>query len=143
MTHFVVDCSVTMSWCFKDEQTAEGDSILESLMQNERSALVPSLWQLEVINVLSVAERQKRISIARAILFLNLLSDLPIQVDEGKKDPQALLFLSRTYELSAYDTAYLALALSAQIPLATLDKKLKTAAKLAGIPLINSIALTE
>lgn len=136
MNLFVVDCSVAMSWCFEDEKTPEGDAILDSLLQDERKALVPSLWHLEVVNVLSIAERHKRISTAKVILFLNLLSELPIRVDENLQDPQALFFLSRTYGLSSYDTAYLSLALKEQIPLATLDKKLKAAAKLAGIPVV-------
>ena len=136
MNLFVVDCSVAMSWCFEDEKTPEGDAILDSLLQDERKALVPSLWHLEVVNVLSIAERHKRISTAKVILFLNLLSELPIRVDENLQDPQTLFFLSRTYGLSSYDTAYLSLALKEQIPLATLDKKLKAAAKLAGIPVV-------
>lgn len=136
MNSFVVDCSVTMSWCFEDEKTAEGDAILDSLRQDERKALVPSLWHLEVVNVLSIAERHKRIATAKVILFLDLLSELPIHVDENQQDPQVLFFLSRTYGLSSYDTAYLSLALKEQIPLSTLDKKLKATAKLAGIPLV-------
>lgn len=136
MNSFVVDCSVTMSWCFEDEKTAEGDAILDSLRQDERKALVPSLWHLEVVNVLSIAERHKRIATAKVILFLDLLSELPIHVDENQQDPQALFLLSRTYGLSSYNTAYLSLALKEQIPLSTLDKKLKAAAKLAGIPLV-------
>lgn len=137
MSSFVFDCSVTMSLSFEDEKTPEGDAILDCLMQDERNAVVPALWHLEVVNVLSSGEKHKRISSARAILFLNLLSELPIRVDENQQDPQALFFLSRTDGLSSYDTAYLSLALKEQIPLATLDKKLKTAAKLAGIPLVE------
>lgn len=137
MNSFVLDYSATMSWCFEDEKTEEGDFILDCLRLDERNALVPSLWHLEVVNVLSIAERHKRISTAKAILFLDLLSELPIHIDEHQNEPQELFFLSKTYGLSAYDTAYLSLALKVQIPLATLDKKLKTAAKLAGIPLLE------
>lgn len=137
MSSFVLDCSITMTWCFEDEKTPEGDAILESLMQEEESALVPTLWHLEVVNVLSISERQGRLSAAKASLFLDLLSDLPIHTDESLKDPRSLFFLSRTYGLSAYDAAYLSLALQEQIPLATLDKKLKAAANLAGVSLLK------
>src|SRR3990167_10301619 len=120
MNSFVLDCSITMSWCFEDEKTPRGDAILESLIQEERSALVPALWHLEVVNVLSVGERQGRIAAAKAGLFLDLLAELPINVDESQKDPRSLFFLSRTYGLSAYDAAYLSLALQEQATLATL-----------------------
>lgn len=137
MNSFVLDCSITMSWCFEDEKTPQGDAILDSLMQEECNALVPALWHLEVVNVLSIGARQGRISAAKAGLFLDLLADLSINVDESQKDPRSLFFLSRTYGLSAYDADYLSLALQEQIPLATLDKKLKAAAKLAGVPLLK------
>lgn len=124
-----------MTWCFEDEKTSKGDEILERLVEEEMKGIVPSLWRLEVINVLSIAEKRKRISAARALLFLDFLLELPIVVDETPQELKDLLLLSREYDLSAYDTAYLDLALREQLPLATLDKKLSVAAARAGVPL--------
>ena len=56
---FVVDNSVVMSWCFKDETNNYADTVLDRL--TEEAAVVPSIWPLEVVNVLLVAERQKRL----------------------------------------------------------------------------------
>lgn len=137
MSRFVLDCSIVMSWCFKDEKNAEGDSILDLLKQEESEALVPSLWRFEVINVLSVAEKRNRLSTASSLLFLDFLLELPIIVDETPQDLKDILLLSKTYDLTSYDAAYLDLALRSQVPLATFDKKLKIAAKDAGIPLIK------
>ncbi len=111
--------------------------MLESLKQEKREAIVPSLWQLEVINVLSVAEKRERISTAEALHFLDLLLNLPILVDEGKHDMKDLLLLSKTYALSAYDAAYLDLAVREQVPLATRDIQLSQAATLARVPLLE------
>lgn len=133
MNRFVLDCSITMSWCFEDEKTPHGDGILELLKNEESQAVVPSLWRLEVINVLGVAERRQRISLARSLLFLDFLLDLPILVDENPQDLKDLLILSKTYSLTAYDAAYFDLALREQIPLATGDKKLISAANSANI----------
>lgn len=137
MKSFVLDCSITMSWCFEDEKTTKGDAILDSLIKEEHQALVPSLWSLEVVNVLICGERRGRITAAKVGVFLDFLAELPIHVDESQKDPHSLFFLSRTYGLSAYDAMYLSLALQEQIPLATLDKKLNAAAKLAGVSLVK------
>ncbi|MBA3813185.1 MAG: type II toxin-antitoxin system VapC family toxin [Alphaproteobacteria bacterium] len=137
MNRFVLDCSLTMSWCFEDEKSPEGDSVLDGLIQEEREGIVPSLWRLEVVNVLNVAERRGRISTARSLLFLDFLVELPIIVDETPQDFKDILLLSKTYNLSAYDAAYLDLAARSQIPLATLDKKLKVAANDASVPLVN------
>ncbi|MBY0293031.1 MAG: type II toxin-antitoxin system VapC family toxin [Alphaproteobacteria bacterium] len=137
MNRFVLDCSVTMSWCFEDEKSAEGDSVLESLIQEDREGLVPSLWRLEVVNVLIVAERRGRLSTAQSLLFLDLLLELPIIIDETPQSFKDILLLSKSYNLSAYDAAYLDLAARAQIPLITLDKKLQAAAHAACIPLLS------
>ena len=54
MKRIVVDCSVVMAWCFEDEADEYADSVLDSLTDSEM--LAPSVWPLEVANVLLVAE---------------------------------------------------------------------------------------
>ncbi len=51
---FVLDCSVTMAWLFKDESSSTTDRILDQLENS--SAVVPAIWPLEVANVLRIAE---------------------------------------------------------------------------------------
>jgi len=77
---FVIDTSVVMSWCFKDEINRYADAILDLL--EEATAFAPSIWSLEVGNVLLVAERRKRLSEADSIRFITLLSELPIIVEQ-------------------------------------------------------------
>src|SRR5664279_5028102 len=129
----VVDTSVTMAWCFEDEATHGTDSVLDRLRDDE--AVVPALWQLEVTNVLLVAERRERITEAQSARFLDLLLQLPIQVDMSQTDPKAVLAIGRRHRLSAYDAAYLLLAERTDAPLATLDRRLSAAAKAAGVEL--------
>ena len=66
---FVIDTSVVMSWCFKDETNRYADGILDLL--EGATALAPSIWPLEVGNVLLVAERRKRLSEADSMRFRN------------------------------------------------------------------------
>ena len=132
----VIDNSVVMAWCFGDESSAYADAVLEQL--SESTALVPAIWPLEVVNGLLVAERKKRIRFADSVRFLSLLSALPIVVEHQEKKAmmKELLSLGRNSELSAYDTAHLALALRDNCPLATLDKRLLEAAKKLDLPIL-------
>lgn len=130
----VIDTSVTMAWCFEDEATDATEAVLESLQQDE--AIVPSLWQLEVTNVLLVAERRSRINEAQAARFIDVLTRLPIRLDPAPTDLTAILAAGRHHRLSAYDAAYLTLAERLGIPLATLDDGLATACRSAGVALV-------
>ncbi len=52
---FVLDCSATMAWFFEDEATQYTQALLDELA-NDEIAVVPSLWLLEVTNILLVGE---------------------------------------------------------------------------------------
>jgi predicted nucleic acid-binding protein len=134
---FVVDNSVIMSWCFKDETNNYADTVLDRL--TELVAVVPSIWPLEVVNVLSAAERQKRLSESDSIRFLTLLSQLPIFVEyERPEMMKELLALARSNNLSSYDASYLDLAMRKGVPIATLDNKLIEAAKRIDVPILTA-----
>ena len=133
MTRFVLDCSVAMAWCFESEADAYTDAILGALAKG--TALVPSLWPLEIANVLLVAERRRRLSGADTIRFLDLVGGLPIVVDGplALHDLSVILALGRQHRLSTYDAAYLHLAMREELPLATHDLALCAAARAAGV----------
>jgi len=134
---FVVDNSVVMSWCFTDQANSYADSILERL--TDAVAYVPSVWALEVVNVLLAAERKKCISEAGSFHFISLLSQLPIhaEYESVNKEMKDLLGLARAHNLSSYDASYLGLAMRKGLPLATLDKKLRKAAASTKVPILE------
>jgi predicted nucleic acid-binding protein len=130
---FVLDGSVTMAWYFADESNPYADSVLSDL--ESARALVPSLWTLEVANTVLVGERRKRSTEAQAAAWLGILETLSIEVD-GETTSHAwssTLALARSQNLSAYDAAYLELAMRRGLPLATLDAKQKNAALAVGV----------
>jgi len=133
----VIDASVTMAWCFEDEATPAADDVLDRLCNDE--ATVPPLWQLEVANVLLVAERRGRISEAQASRFVGLLDQLPIRIDVDVEafDFAGVLGVGRRHGLSAYDSSYLLLAERLGAPLATLDAALVAAGRAAGVPVLT------
>lgn len=136
MKAFILDCSTTMAWCFADETNEQADTILNLL--KDTKAFVPNIWSLEVINVLRVGERKKRISIDQSNNFISLINTLPIEIDMGVNElpNRKILEISRKYLLSAYDASYLELAIRKGIPFSSFDKILCAAAKKAGIDLL-------
>jgi predicted nucleic acid-binding protein len=104
-----------------------------------RWAVVPDLWHLEVVNTLLVGERRKRSTQANTVTWLGFLVSLPITVDEETRLRAfgPTLSLARQHNLSAYDAAYLELAIRRGLALATLDDKLKTAAQTVGVLLFG------
>jgi predicted nucleic acid-binding protein len=137
-TDFVVDNSVVMTWCFKDETSQYADAVLDRL--ENHTALVPSIWPLEVGNVLLVAERRGRIGRADSARFMALLGELPIIVEQ--ESPERMLkeifALGRDYKLSSYDASYLDLAMKKGLPLATLDKNLLAAANQSNVSIAGA-----
>ncbi len=132
---FVVDSSITLAWCFPDEIDDYPQAVLDALATEP--AFVPDLWHLEVANTLVVGERRKRSTQADTVAWMNFLSDLPITVDEETKDHvfADTTHLARSNNLSAYDAAYLELAMRRGLPLATLDEGLRAAARTVGVAL--------
>lgn len=137
MSRFVLDNSVVMAWYFEDEANDFTAAILQSLATSE--ALVPSIWPLEVANVLLVGERRGRSTEARTSRFISLLDALPIRVDAATSQHalSGILTLAREQRLSAYDAAYLELAMREGVALATQDKALRRAAEVCGVGLLG------
>ena len=134
--NFVIDNSVVMIWCFKDETNKYADAILDSLELS--TAYVPSIWPLEVGNVLLVAERRKRLSEADSTRFITLLAELPIVIEQETPERMMkdILALAREHQISTYDASYLDLAMRKGLPIATLDKGLKKAAKRSQVSIL-------
>lgn len=135
MTGLVVDASVTAAWCFEDEDTLYARDVLRRAQ--DISFFVPAIWPVEMVNVLLVNERRKRITPHDTARAVTLFKELAIQVDRaGNLQPfGAALLLARAHGLTAYDACYLELALREGLPLATLDARLRTAATAAGVKL--------
>jgi len=132
---FVLDCSVTMAWIFDDAEDPLAAAVRDRLAGDV--ALAPSIWPLEVGNALLAAERRERVSRAEALRFLEVLGQLPIEVDatEVMVAPERTLQIALETGVSAYDASYLELAARFGVPLATLDRRLAAAAVQVGVAL--------
>jgi predicted nucleic acid-binding protein len=133
----IIDCSIAMAWCFADEATVETARVQDRLIAE--AAVVPAHWFLEVVNVLAMAEKRKRIAAADASAFLRLLAALDIQTDH---ETSARAFdylppLCRSHGLTSYDAAYLDLAVRRRLPLASLDNDLRQVATNLGLQVLG------
>ncbi len=131
LSAFVLDCSVTISWFMPDESF--DFNFLDQVA--EKGAIVPSLWSLEIGNVLLIAERKKRITLEQRQKAIHILTELPIVFDTMTSNHAWLetMELAERYNLTLYDASYLELSLRRSLPLATFDKSLKKAAELSGV----------
>ena len=133
----VIDASMTIAWLFSDERSDAPQKILRRVAAE--GALVPSLWRLEIANVLRNAVRQKRCNTGYATRCLERLGRLQIIVD-AETDRHAWSqthLLSNEHDLTLYDAAYLELALRRSRPLASRDAALIKAAKAADVEMLG------
>lgn len=134
---FVLDSSVTLSWYFDDEATPATDALFDKV--SEDGAVAPSLWRLEVANGLQMAVRRKRIDTAYRNASLKDLTAMPIAID-AETDAHAwtsTVQLADRFRLTIYDAAYLELAQRRALPLASIDRDLRAAARTLGVALLG------
>jgi predicted nucleic acid-binding protein len=125
----VLDASIALKWFLADERNGFAERLLDRVMIE--GALVPALFRWEMASVLLQAERASRIDADDVDAAFDLFRDLPIVIDRPGERVSAgsELALARHFDLTPYDAAYLALAASARMPLATLDGDLVRAAR--------------
>ncbi len=131
----VLDCSATMLWIYSDETTEAVRHVFHLVTDN--GAWVPGLWRLEVANILEMGVRRGRHDADFRDATLADLALLPVRVDPDT-DRQAwgaTAQLAARQRLTLYDAAYLELARRRGLPLATLDRELRTAASDEGVAL--------
>jgi predicted nucleic acid-binding protein len=138
VTGLVIDASAVLAWCFEDESGPEADALIEQVAA--QGASVPGLWPLEIANGLVMGERRGRIKRAESAAFAAMLEELPIVADPatGARALHETMSLAREHDLTAYDAAYLELAMRLGLPLATSDRKLRAAAERVGVVLLNA-----
>lgn len=133
---WVIDASVTMPWFFPDEATPFTEGLLDAL--GTQALWAPALWVLECTNVLQSAQRRSRIDSARRAQIAGELGELAVRVDREAVDFVTLDRLAASHGLSAYDAAYLELALRRALTLVSLDARLIAAAQGLGHPVITA-----
>jgi predicted nucleic acid-binding protein len=133
----ILDSSVTLAWLLGEETTSAVQTVFDRIVR--AGAWVPSLWRLEVANTLHMAARRKRVTEVFRDDSLTDLDLLPISIDP-ETDRQAwgtTVQLATSSGLTVNDASYLELAIRRHLPLATLDRELRVAAKASGVKLLG------
>ena len=129
----VIDVSIVAKWYLPDERSRSANALLERVAHE--GAYVPALFRWEIESVLLGAERADRIDADDVDAALESLRDLPITLESAGERffSGNEVRLARYYDLTPYDAAYLCIAASRNIPLATTDHALAYAARDLGI----------
>lgn len=138
MTWLVLDASVVLTWCFPDEESQKALQISERIANGDRVA-APAFWRHEILNALLVGERRKRLTRALSHAFIDDLNRLPVDVDRNATSTvvfNVTQALCRKHGLTAYDAAYLEIALRGGYGLATVDEDLRKAAVAENVSLL-------
>jgi predicted nucleic acid-binding protein len=133
----VLDSSATLAWIYSDETTPAIRQVFDRVIS--LGAWVPALWRLEVGNVLEMSVRRGRNDTSFRNATLADLELLPINLD-AETDRHAwgaTARLAERHALTLYDASYLELALRRGLPLATLDRELRIAAKAETVTLLG------
>ncbi len=133
----VLDSSATLAWIYMEERSEAIASVFDQLIA--AGAWVPSLWRLEIANVLEMGVRRGRMDAAFRDATLADLELLPIQTDPDteKHAWRSTLRLAERHRLTIYDAAYLELAMRRGLPLASLDRELRAAAAAERVALLG------
>ncbi len=133
----VLDSSVTLAWVYSEETSPAVNRVLQ--LVSSEGAWVPSLWRLEVANVLEMGVRRRRHGAAFRDNTLADLALLPIALDQDTAAHAwgGTLRLAERHRLTLYDAAYLELAKRRDLPLATLDTELRSAGKAEKVTLLG------
>lgn len=136
MNRIVLDASAALAWCFREEAQHYPTTLHEHLLTAQ--PIVPGIWPLEIANSIAAALRRKKIEPAEVTRFLAMVEELGIVIDPltAEKALKETLAIATERNLTAYDAAYLELAMREGAQLATLDSDLRTAAIEAGVRVI-------
>jgi predicted nucleic acid-binding protein len=79
----VVDSSIALTWCFEDDASPETDMLFGRV--RDGGAILPGLWHMELSNVLLQAEKRDRSGTGDVSMRLNLITELPIAIDQERQ----------------------------------------------------------
>jgi predicted nucleic acid-binding protein len=131
----VIDASFAAAWLLADEASDQADRVLEQAERGAIELLAPSLFAHELTNILLNASRRRRLSATQLQDALQVATQLDIALESADfSQCRAVAELAQEHRLTAYDAAYLELAIRRRCPLLSLDRALRQAAEASDIP---------
>jgi predicted nucleic acid-binding protein len=140
MTAFVLDASVTAAWLLPDDASEHTRRLYSLIRRDEVEPQAPNIWQWECANILANGVRHGRIPAAAAEGLWGVLEAIRHRVELHELAPaqhKASFGVAMDAGLGAHAAAYLWLARSLNLPLATFDSQLIQAAPTCGVKLLD------
>lgn len=140
MTAFVLDASVTSAWLLPDVANDDTRRLYARIRRDELDPQAPNLWQWECGNLIASGVNSGRIPQTSVEGLWGVLEALRHRVELHELAPaqhKAVLDVALETGLPVYDAAYLWLARSLRLPLATFDPAQIAAARKSGVALLD------
>ena len=133
----ILDASATAPLILPDEAPRLMQRV--ELCLERAEVMVPQHWRLEVLNLGLMAVRRRRLDRESLWEGIEALSSFRVIVDEetDRRAWEHTRHLAAKHRLTAYDAAYLELAIRNGMELATFDGELKSAAQAEGITVLQ------
>ena len=139
MTAFVLDVSVTSAWLLPDHASVDTQRLYTRIRRHEVDPQAPNVWQWECGNLIASGVNNGRIPHHSVEGLWGVLEAIRHRVELHELAPaqhKAVLDVALDTGLPVYDAAYLWLAQSLKLPLATFDPDQIAAAQKRGITLL-------
>lgn len=132
----VLDASVTIEWVIPGKPSAAdyAAKVLAAIEARDRLPMVPDLWHYEVGSVL-IAAKRRRISAKRLREAGELLATLRPFTINPRLTAADVIAKATEFHLQGYDSIYFDLAHRLNVPIATTDGGMRTAARTHGVQL--------
>jgi predicted nucleic acid-binding protein len=140
MSAFVLDVSVTASWLLPDAASEQTRRLYALIRRDEVEPQAPNAWQWECSNLLANGVHSGRIPATSVEGLWGVLEAIRHRVELHDLAPaqhKAVLDVALESGLPTYDAAYLWLARSLRLPLATFDPQQAAAAQRCGVSLFD------
>jgi predicted nucleic acid-binding protein len=130
---FVLDASVALAWFLRDTPAATryAAAVAGLLAEEDAVCIVPAISHIEVAATLIRKRRDRKAGFGRAKFeaALSHLTDLRIHTELTYYRVDGVALLAERYHVQGFDAIYLDLAARLKVPLATIDRGLRSAAR--------------
>ena len=124
MRKVVVDASVCLKWVFEEEDSEKARNLLTLSEKGDILLLAPEIWEYEIVNGFASAMLKNKLSYAQSKKLLKMVLAAGPQMISIHELLLKSLENCHKYKISAYDSAYITLAIENRIILVSADEKL-------------------